>query len=385
MKRKLRGFAGSLERADLWLLAGVAVLLLLGSVVVYGAGSFNRQAAGSPLGQHYIISKHVLMIVVGLALMVGLMHLDYRWLRRRWLNWSLLAGTLALVAITLFSDREINRWITLFGFSVQPVEAAKIAVIFFLAERLTGLTSGRSLAGRQLATALVLGPLPLIALLVLQPNFGNVMVVAGVTLVILFIAEVPGRWLAALVAVPMLGAVVAFRVVPKLATRLDAWLQGVRLGEYSYQVQQSLIGLGAGGVRGLGIGQSHNKFSFLPESHTDFAFSVLGEEWGLSGTLLVVIMLGLITWRGYGIAARAADPFGRVVAAGLTSGLAIYGVANIAMVTGIFPVVGVPLPFVSFGGTAMLAALASVGILFNIERGSRSYQVWKRRWDRSGT
>jgi len=385
MKRKLRGFAGSLERADLWLLAGVAVLLLLGSVVVYGAGSFNRQAAGSPLGQHYIISKHVLMIVVGLALMVGLMHLDYRWLRRRWLNWSLLAGTLALVAITLFSDREINRWITVFGFSVQPVEAAKIAVIFFLAERLTGLTSGRSLAGRQLATALVLGPLPLIALLVLQPNFGNVMVVAGVTLVILFIAEVPGRWLAALVAVPMLGAVVAFRVVPKLATRLDAWLQGVRLGEYSYQVQQSLIGLGAGGVRGLGIGQSHNKFSFLPESHTDFAFSVLGEEWGLSGTLLVVIMLGLITWRGYGIAARAADPFGRVVAAGLTSGLAIYGVANIAMVTGIFPVVGVPLPFVSFGGTAMLAALASVGILFNIERGSRSYQVWKRRWDRSGT
>ncbi len=112
---------------------------------------------------------------------------------------------------------------------------------------------------------------------------------------------------------------------------------------------------------------------------------MLGEEWGLFGTVLVVSMLVLFAWRGYGIAARAADPFGRFVATGLTTGIVIYGVANIAMVLGIFPVVGVPLPFVSFGGTAMVSALASVGILLNIDRGSQTYQVWKRRWDRGGT
>ena len=126
------------------------------------------------------------------------------------------------------------------------------------------------------------------------------------------------------------------------------------------------------------------KFAFLPESHTDFAFSVLGEEWGLFGTLLVITLIVVIAWRGYGIAARASEPFGRVLAAGLTTAIAIYGVANVAMVTGIFPVVGVPLPFVSFGGTAMVAGLASVGILLNIEQGGRSYGQWKRRWQRSG-
>ena len=145
-----------------------------------------------------------------------------------------------------------------------------------------------------------------------------------------------------------------------------------------------MIGLGAGGWRGLGIGNSHNKFFFLPESHTDFAYSVLGEEWGLVGTLGVIALVVTIAWRGYNIAARAADPFGKMVAAGLTTGLAIYGVANIAMVIGIFPVVGVPLPFVSYGGTAMISALATLGILLNIDRTSRSYNTWKRRWDRDG-
>ena len=177
----------------------------------------------------------------------------------------------------------------------------------------------------------------------------------------------------------------AYLASDKVESRIDNLWTGYTTGDFGYHVNQSLIGLGAQGPLGGGIGQSHQKYSFLPEAHTDFAFSLLGEEWGLFGTLLVVSMLILFAWRGFGIAARAADPFGRMVATGLPTGLAIDGVANIAMVTAIFPVVGVPLPFVSYGGTAMIVALASVGILLNIERGSRSYQVWKRRWDRSGT
>ena len=110
---------------------------------------------------------------------------------------------------------------------------------------------------------------------------------------------------------------------------------------------------------------------------------MVGEEWGLVGTLGVIAAIVIIAWRGYGIAARCPEPFGRTVAAGLTTGLAIYGVANIGMVTALFPVIGLPLPFVSYGGTAMVGALASVGILLNIDRSSRSFHLWRRRWDRT--
>jgi len=392
MNRKLRGFTASLERSDRLLLGSVGVLLFLGIFVVYGAGSYNRAATTSPLGQNYIIVKHLFMIGVGCVLMTGLMNFDYRWFRHRWFNWGGLLFSYGLVTWTLFIVRinaggtdAINRWVTIAGFSFQPVEIAKLAMIFFLAERLTSHGSGRRMTPRQLGAALALGPLPLLILLVLQPNFGNAMVIVGVSLVLLFVSGVSQKWLTRAVAALSLVCVLGYLFIPKIHNRVEGVITGFRSGDFGYQVNQSLIGLGGPGWRGAGVGQSHNKFSFLPDSHTDFAFSVLGEEWGLFGTLIVVGMLILFAWRGYGIAARAADPFGRLVASGLTTGIAIYGVANIAMVTGIFPVVGVPLPFVSFGGTAMIAALASVGVLLNIERGSRSYQVWKRRWDRSGT
>jgi cell division protein FtsW len=392
VKRRLRGFAGSLERADLGLLVSVGVLLLLGVIVVYGAGSYNRQAMHSPLGQHYIVAKHLFMIGVGFVMMFVLMNVDYRWFRHKWLNWGGLAVCYALVFLTLMTARTdaagnaaINRWVTVGGFTFQPVEMAKLAMIFFMAERLSSRGQGRGLTPKELAIALAAGPGLLLILLVNQPNFGNAMVTAGVTLVILFVSGTSDRWLGRFMLAVPFAAGVAYWFVPKIRNRLHGMIDGLSGGTFGYQVDQSLIGLGAGGWSGLGVGQSHNKFAFLPESHTDFAFSLLGEEWGLVGTLTVVAMLILFAWRGYGIAARAADPFGRLIAAGLTTGIAIYGVANIAMVTGVFPVVGVPLPFVSFGGTAMIAALASVGILLNIERGSRSYHVWKRRWDRSGT
>lgn len=383
MNRTLRGFAGSLEASDLWLLGSVFLLLLLGSIVVYGAGSYTDLARATPLGQHYVIAKHLFMIVVGIALLAGLFHLDYRIWRTRWLNRTALVLGLALVGLTLTGDREINRWIVVFGVSIQPVEAAKIALVFFLAERVSGSKSQADMSWRRLGLLLAAGPLPLVVLLAMQPNFGNILVTVGVTLVILLVAGAPLRKLSILAGALLLLAAAAVPVISKLNTRFGDWIAGLLHGNYGHQVYQSLIGLGAGGWRGLGIGQSHNKFAFLPESHTDFIFSVLGEEWGLAGTLAVLAAIVMIAWRGFGIAARCPDPFGRAVAAGLTAGLTIYGVANIGMVTGIFPVIGLPLPFVSFGGTAMVGALASVGILLNIDRSSRSFHLWKRRWDRT--
>lgn len=383
MNRKIRGLAGNLETSDLWLLGSVFLLLLLGSIVVYGAGSYTKLASHPLLGQHHAIAKHLGMIVAGFLLMMGLFHLDYRIWKNPWINRTALLVGFGCVALTLLGDREINRWIVVYGISVQPVEGAKLALIFFLAERVTSQSSVRLGSWKQLGLLLALGPLPLIVLLGLQPNFGNILVVVGVTLVILLVAGIPLRKLGLLVGTMVLGAVAVVPWISKLNTRFADWANGLRHGEYSHQVNQSLIGLGAGGWKGLGVGQSHNKFSFLPESHTDFVFSVLGEEWGLAGTLVVLAAVVIIAWRGFLIAARSPEPFGRAVAAGLTAGLAIYGVANIGMVTGIFPVIGLPLPFVSFGGTAMVGALASVGILLNIDRSSRSFNLWRRRWDRT--
>lgn len=392
MNRRIRGFTASLERSDRWLMASVGVLLFMGIFVVYGAGSYIKGPSGSPLGQHYIIARHLTMIGIGLVAMITLMNIDYRWFRLKWVNRGALIVTFGLVVWTLFISRptgsagaDINRWVSIAGFRFQPVEMAKVAMIFFFAERLTQLGVGRHLSRNQIFKALAFGPLPLLILLGLQPNFGNAMVVIGVTLVLCYVGGVSEKWvLRTTVAMPFLAAL-AYFTIPKVHRRFSGVYNGFTDDDFGYQINQALIGLGGHGWKGAGIGQSHNKFSFLPESHTDMAFSLLGEEWGLFGTLLVVSMLMLFAWRGFGIAARAADPFGRIVAAGLTTGIAIYGVANIAMVTGVFPVVGVPLPFVSYGGTAMIAALASVGILLNIERGSHSYQMWKRRWDRSGT
>lgn len=386
MKRKLRRFAGNLERTDGWLLVSIGLLVFLGVIVVFGAGSYDKRAAFSPLGQHYVLIKHLLFIFAGSGTMLVLMHIDYHKYRQKYLVWGGTGVSLFFMLLTLIQggDREINRWVSLGPVSFQPVEFAKLIVIGFIAYNMTSHPQGAKISGRRFCSTLAV-PLALIGILILQPNFGNVMVMGGVTLAMLFVLGLPLRWL--LIALVGMGgaSVVAFTFVSKLHTRLGLWLEGLLEGKYGYQVDQSLVGLGAGGWKGLGIGQSHNKFNFLPESHTDFAFSVLGEEFGIFGTLLVIFLLVVFTWRGFNIAARAMDPFGKAIATGLTTSLAIYGVANIGMVTGIFPVVGVPLPFVSFGGTAMIAAFAAVGVLLNIQKAQQDYSMMQARWQRRST
>jgi len=369
MNRRLRNIIAAVESGDRVLLLAVGMLLFLGSFVVYGAGTYNNPGGGSILGQHFLISKHIFMIGVGLLMMLVLANLNYHLLRRRWLNWPALAVTLGLMMMTLVQGdgQEINRWVTVLGFSFQPVELAKMAVILFLADRWTVAAQLGKLGWRQVLAALGSGALPLFYVLFKQPNFGNLLTMGLVILAMLLVTGFPWRRMAVAVTIPLAGAVVTFLISSKLQTRFGEWYQGWQGNGFGYQVDQSIMGMGAGGPLGMGLGEGHNKFNFLPEAHTDFIYSVLGEEMGLWGTLTVIAALMLFVWRGYAIAARASEPFGRMVATGLTTSIAVYGIFNIAMVTGLFPVVGVPLPFVSFGGTAMVAALAAVGILLNID------------------
>lgn len=381
MNRQMRTLVAAVEGGDRVLLRAMGIMLFLGAIMVYGASSYNNPGAGNMLGQHFLIGKHIFMIVVGLLMMFVLANTNYHHLRRRWLNWPAVAIAMVLMVMTLVQGegREINRWVTIFGFSFQPVELAKMAVILFLAERWHHASHVGNLDWRKIGLALVLGPLPLFLLLYKQPNYGNLLTMGTVILALLLVAGLDRRRMAVAVGVPAVGAVLAFTFSSKLARRLGEWWGGVQGGSFGYQVDQALMGIGAGGPLGLGPGKGHNKFNFLPEAHTDFIYSVMGEELGSWGTLLVMAAFLTFIWRGYSIASRAADPFGRMVATGLTTALAVYGLVNIGMVMGVFPVVGIPLPFVSFGGTAMVAALASVGILLNIDRRSAIIHVKNQR------
>jgi cell division protein FtsW len=391
MMRRLRTLTANLGGVDPYLATALGVLLFYGIPVVWGAGGYADRMIGVPVAPHYLLIRHLTMIGIGVVVMLILANTDHTILRIRWVNRLLLGAGLVLVAYTLKDGAglltgRINRWIIVGPIGFQPVEAAKLAAIFAMARILTAQPRQERPSRGQVLQALAFGLAPLAALLVLQPNFGNVLVMLGVTLAMLFVAGTPVRWLAGGVAGGLVaGLAVALPAVPKLAGRFGDWMGAVwGGGGYHYQVQQSIVGLGAGGLFGVGPGQSHNKFFFLPESHTDFVFSVLGEEWGLFGTLIVIAMVTLLAWRGYGIAARAPEAFGRVVATGLTTSLVIYAVANIGMATGLLPVIGVPLPFVSYGGTAMVGSLAAVGVLLNIERSARTREVERKRWERRG-
>jgi len=363
------------ENLDSWFIGAVVVLCLLGTVAVYGAGSFTSDS----LGQYYYLRQHLQRLVIGVLAALALACVDHVRLQRGWLVWSALAGCLLVTALpVVFGSAGIDRWVTIRGVGqFQPLELAKLALVMFLAHRLAAPRLDHPLGARQLGITLAAGPLALMVLLALQPNFGNMVVIAIVTCGLLVLAGVRWRYL---LAVPAGGAVLAvagYLCVNKLHVRIEQWRYGWLgrgLGDeppFGYQVHQALLGMGAGGWRGLLPGNSHNKFAFLPEHHTDFAVSFLGEELGLLGTLTVVTALLVLLWRALVIAERAPTRCGQLLAAGLGLMLFTYGAVNIAMVTGMIPVMGVPLPFISYGGSALVTNLAAVGIILNVDRQGR--------------
>lgn len=375
MELRVTSFRFGRDDVDLAFLGAALTLILVGTLAVFGSGAFQADAPG----MHHFLVRHLERLALGLIAAFALALFDHVRLRRAWLVHAAMAGGLVLTAIPgVLSRAGIDRWLELPGLGqFQPIELAKLALVLFLAYRLSRPMHDHPLSGRSLAITLGAGPVALMILLALQPNFGNVMVTAVVTVVLLGLAGLDWRWLAGTLPLGAAAAVAGYTLVSKLHTRIDQWWlgwQGIGLADeppFSYQVHQSLLGIGAGGWRGLGAGGSHNKYAFLPENHTDFAFSFVGEALGLLGTLLVVAALVALVWRALIIARRATTPFGRLLAAGLGVMLFVYGAANIAMVTGVIPVVGVPLPFVSYGGSALVTNLAALGLIVNVDRQSR--------------
>ncbi len=363
------------EDMDLVFIGAVLVLVALGILAVFGAGSFQPDTPG----MHYYLLRHLERLALGLLLAVGLAWFDHIHFRRGWLTTVALVCGLAITSLpVIFKGMGIDRWVEVPGLGqFQPIELAKLSLVLFLAYRLSRSHLDRPLGWPSLGITVVAGPAAIMLLLILQPNFGNVVVMALVSLLMLALAGLNWRWLAGTVPAAVIAGVVGYRLESKLEWRIDQWWEGwhgrglLEHPPFGYQVHQSMLGMGAGGWHGLGPGNSHNKFAFLPENHTDFALSFLGEELGLLGTLTVVVALVVLVWRSMVIARRATTPFGRLLAAGLGGMLFIYGAANIAMISAVIPVMGVPLPFVSYGGSALVTNLAAVGLILNVDRQSR--------------
>lgn len=360
-----------LGRPDYTLLGAVLILVSLGIVMVFNASYFpGRELFRDP---YHFFGKHLFSIALGAVVLAVLSQLRLEVFDR--LAYPLLIASLVLLVLVLIPGigtvrGGARRWLSLGGFSFQPAELAKIAIALYLAhsiarkgDRMGTLTYG--VAPHLLVVGLFCG------LLIRQPDFGTGAILACTMLAMLFVGGVRAAHLAGLFALAGGAAALAIAHEPyrleRLTTFLDPWSNPRGPG---FQLVQSFIAFGSGGLGGNGLGASRQKMFYLPEAHTDFILPVVGEELGFIGLLLVIVLLAIIGMRGFRIALRHPDPFGKLLAFGITTSLMLCAVVNAGVVLGLLPTKGLPMPFLSYGGTAMMFTLAQVGILASLSRTS---------------
>jgi cell division protein FtsW len=347
----------------------VALLCLIGLVMVGSASSLiSISLYGSPWS---IFIREGMWMAVGVLVLVAAIRIDYRKMRR--LSPFLMVATIGLLLIVLVPGVGVHvegssRWFGVGQFRIQPSELMKLALALFaadfIARRLDEGSSDRRIMGPLL---LVTGGAGL--LILMQPDMGTAMVLGCISITLLFVAGVRLgpvlKLMAGLVGVALIVALVS----PYRRERLLAFLDPqVHSSGSGYQVVQSLIGLGSGHLFGAGIGGGQQQWGFLPNPHTDFIFSVIGEELGFVGAAAVLFLLGAFMWLGIRTAMRAPDRFGGLLAVGLVAWVASETLINVGAVVGLLPVTGIPLPFISFGGSSLVITMLAAGILINIAR-----------------
>jgi cell division protein FtsW len=346
------------------ILAGFGIAMVFSSSAVVAQEKF-----GDP---NYFSFKQLIFSMLGFAVMFVIMKVDYRRYREPLVIFTMLAGVVALLVLAFFLTANANtyRWIVVSGFSFQPSEAAKLALILFLAYFL------EKRKGQINDVAFTLIPIALIVavlagLIVMQRDLGTPVSLVAVAVILLFVAGIDLRWIAAsaLVTLPIFYILVfnePYRRARILAF-LDPWEDPLGRG---FQIIQSLISVGTGGLAGLGYMEGKQKLFYLPEAHTDFIYAVVGEELGLIGTCAVLLLFTIVLWRGIRTSMRAPDPFGFYLALGITMMISIQAFINMSVVLGLLPTKGIPLPFLSYGGSSFLVMSAFVGILLNVSQQS---------------
>lgn len=361
-------------RMDWFLFAIVAGLSLFGAAMVYSASAMI--ALKESQSQFTYFYKQFGFTLVGLAVMFIVSRIDYRRYQSTWFVYGFLGLTVVLL-VAVFGFPSINgarRWIRFGGLSFQPSEMAKIALPVFLAFFLTRheKTMGeiKSTVIPCVAALALLG-----GLVFLEPDLGTVIVLCAVFSAVYFAAGAKLLHIASVAAVMVIGGIGAIILAPWRVQRLMAFLDPFSHSEDAgYQVVQSLMAIGSGGIVGEGFAKGQAKLFYLPYPYSDFIFSVVGEEFGLIGTLAVVLAFGLLLWRGTRAAMNAPDRFGMLLGIGIITGIVVQALFNISVVISILPAKGIPLPFISYGGTSVLMTMLAVGVLLNISQnaGKRS-------------
>jgi cell division protein FtsW len=354
--------------ASFYILIGITVIMsLIGLVMVFSAS----QATGLAEYQDsfYYFKKQILWMVIGFAALILLAKTDHRWLRR--LSYPGMGISIILLIAVLIPGIGIiaggaRRWIMIGPFNVQPSEIAKLAMVLFCAV----LLSGRQEKIHD-PKFLLIPIVPLLCavslLVVIQPDLGTTLIIAMTVFIILFAAGARLTHLFNLVAPAALAVAVIINRSPYMLERLLSFIHPEKDPTGSgFQIIQSKIALGSGHIFGVGLGLSKQKFFYLPAAHTDFILAIIGEEFGLIGTMFVLALFMILGFIGIRIALKAPTYYGRILAAGITSLIVLQATINMGAVTGIMPITGVPLPFISFGGTSLLFTLMGVGILLKI-------------------
>lgn len=344
-------------------------LLGFGIVMVYSSSAVSAYVNYND--SYYFLKRQMIWATLGLLAMLLTMNIDYHAWRK--LATPTLIITLILLVLVLIPGlgKVVNgarRWLGFGSLYLQPSEIAKLSMVLFTANSLARSQDKIGYFFKGVVPQLLV-LLVVFGLILKEPDLGTALVIGGTVFILLFAAGAKLSHLGSLGAVGVAGIVAAIIAEPYRLKRLlafsDPWADPLNSG---YHIIQSLYAIGSGGLFGVGLGRSREKFLYLPEPHTDFIFAILGEELGFIGTATVIILFFLFAWRGFKIAISAPDIYGSLLAGGITSIIVLQALMNIAVVTASMPVTGIPLPFISFGGSALIFTLAGIGILLNISR-----------------
>lgn len=357
-----------LKSIDFTFATVVLLLLAYGLIMVFSASSAS---AHYRMGDtFYFIKRQALWAVIGLGAMAFLSYVPYKVYYKFAL--PILGGAvILLVAVLTPLGVEVNgaqRWLGFGPFTFQPSELAKFALIIFLAKSLSENDDivKKSWGG----FALYMGIIGIVAgLVIIEPHMSGAVLIAGVGVIMLFAAGAKMSHLSVLAVIGVIGAFILAIAAPYRLERLTSFLDPFAdPSDTGFQVVQSFYAIGSGGFFGLGLGQSRQKFLYLPEPQNDFIFSIICEELGFFGALLVIVLFAVLIWKGVRIALRAPDAFSSLLVSGITAIIGMQAILNIAVVTGSMPNTGVPLPFFSYGGTSLFIILCSMGIVLNVTR-----------------
>ncbi len=375
-----------MRRGDRWLVGLALLLTAVGLVMVYSAGSFHAFVRYGD--SNYFLRHQFVRTVIGIGVLFACSRLSLR--RLESLAPGLLVGACALLALVVAAGHMSNgatRWLRVGFMSVQPTDLGRLAAVIFLAwwlkrRPIAELGFWRGMLPPLVVLAVVAG------LILKQPNLSSAALLLLTGFVMLFLSGAPLRFLGAPIAAGAAIVALALATHPYMMTRVNTFIGFVFGGQFDHrgagwQLDQSLIAIGSGGVVGRGLGGGLQKLLYLPEAHTDFIFSIFAEELGLIGVTLLFAAIGLFLWRGMRAAARSSEPFACLLAGGLTVQIGLYAVANLAVATGLAPTTGLPLPFVSYGGSALLVNLAAAGLLYRVSAMNGDEDALARqRWSR---